>query len=175
MAAETELRAQGPNETRAVMALQAARSVAAEIETMRERNRRDRDLVDAVERLCNLISLAVIEINEAADADLRARFGEALDEVQRRLFQVHFNQLSAKLTEIHQDARAALSEQDYRLGLAARLESEYHTVINGLIAMGGVQVLGVQLKSLEATAADLRELAEIELRVFRLVDFDDLE
>ena len=158
-----------------MMALQAARGVAEEIETMRERNRRDPDLVDAVDRLGNLIALAVIEINDAADADLRTRFGEALDAVQQRLYQVHFNQLSAKLLEIQEHAKAALSERDYRLGLAARLEGEYHGVINGLIAMGGVQVLGDQLKSLEATAADLRELADIELRVFHLIDFDDPE
>jgi len=158
-----------------MMALQAARGVAEEIETMRERNRRDHDLVDAVDRLGNLIALAVIEINDAADADLRTRFGEALDAVQQRLYQVHFNQLSAKLVEIQDHAKAALADRDYRLGLASRLESEYHVVINGLIAMGGVQVLGDQLKSLEATAADLRELADIELRVFRLIDFDDPE
>ena len=172
MASEGNLKPHAASEARAILALRAARSVAQEIEAMHERNRRDPQLVDAVDRLSNLISLAVIEINEAADAEFRTRFGEVLDDVQRRLFHVHFNQLSAKLTEIHQHARAALLEKDYRLGMAARLETEYHGVINGLMAMGGLQVLGDQRQFLEATAADLRELAEIELRVFRLIEFD---
>ena len=174
MAEGDDSRSPGPHETRALMALRAARSVAAEIDVLRQRNRRG-ELVDAVDRLGNLISLAVIQINEAADADLRARFGEALDEVQRHLYQVHFNQLSATLNEIQAHAATALAECDYRLGLASRLESEYHRVISGLVAMGGVQVLGDQLKSLETTASYLRELADIELKVFRLIEFDDHE
>jgi len=162
------------SEARAALALQAAREVADEIEGMRGRGRRDPRMADAVGRLSNLISLAVIEVNEAADTDLRARFGSALDQVQRKLFEVHFTQLSDQLKAIHRRATMALSEKDYRLGLAARLESAYQAVIDALIAMGGVEVLGDQLSSLEATAAALHELAEIELRVFHLVDFDEM-
>ena len=175
----------GPREKKAIQTLLSAKAVAREVEDLRRRladpmmapeqaPRRAAELNDALSRLCNLISLALAEINETAGEQFRLRFDLLLDEVRGRLLQMNFHQMLERLVGIREQAQDALKSNVYRLGLAMRLEVAYADVVDNLVAMGATEELGLEARFLGEITTAIKALAEIEVRVFKLLDLDGL-
>ena len=175
----------GPREKKAIQTLLSAKAVAREVEDLRRRladpmmapeqaPRRAAELNDALSRLCNLISLALAEINETAGEQFRLRFDLLLDEVRGRLLQMNFHQMLERLVGIREQAQDALKSNVYRLGLPMRLEVAYADVVDNLVAMGATEELGLEARFLGEITTAIKALAEIEVRVFKLLDLDGL-
>ncbi|WP_146747647.1 hypothetical protein [Paramagnetospirillum kuznetsovii] len=173
----------GPAETKAIHILLSAKRVAEEVENFRRRlgdphmapteaRRIAADMDEALSRLCNLIGLAIANINESANEHFRQHFDLLLDEVRGRLLQMNMDQLQKRLVAIRGQVEKALKDPVYRLGLSAKLERSYDEVVNMLTAMGATEDLGLDDRFLAEIVSDIRELAEIEIRVFKLIDFD---
>jgi hypothetical protein len=179
-------RAIGPREAKAIHTLMSAKDVARDVERLRHRLAdphlppaqalRDKaEMNDALSRLCNLISLAIAEINENVGEQFRQHFDMLLGEVRGRLLQMNFHHMLERLVDIRNQAQDALKTQEYRMGLAARLDRAYADVVEHLVAMGATEGNGLEARFLDEITEDLRTLAEIEVRVFKLIDFDALE
>jgi hypothetical protein len=97
-----------------------------------------------------------------------------LDEVRGRLLQMNFHHMLERLVDIRNQAQGALKSQEYRLGLAMKLERAYSDVLDHLMAMGATEGNGLEPKFLDEIIDDIRTLSEIEVRVFKLIDFDAL-
>ncbi len=175
----------GHREKKAIHALLSAKAVAQEVETFRHRLTNPRlapaeaarcaaAMNEALSRLCNLISLALAEINETASDQFRLRFDLLLDEVRGRLLQMNFHQMLERLAGIRDQAREALQSNVYRLGLSYRLEVAYADVVDNLVAMGATEELGLEARFLTEVIDAIKTLAEIEVRVFKLLDLDGL-
>lgn len=172
-----------PHERQAVGILLLAKGVAGEIDVLRHaladpaldpalRLRRRAELADSLDRLCNLISLALAEIGGGANAGFSDNFQHTVDEVRGRLFQLSVAHMLEKLQRIHSRAVTAMKTRTYPLGLAARLSRVYGAVAENITALGGDQRLGeAERRFLEQTLADIRALAEIEATLFHIVDF----
>jgi hypothetical protein len=173
----------GRSESKAIKTLMSARDVAVEVENIRRRRdgrmatraqaaKLENEENEALARLCNLISLALAETQDSTDERFRARFDEILGEVQGRLMKLNYDQIMARLEAIRTELRTALETEFYRMGLAAKLGRAYAEVMDNLNAMGAADHLGDGAQVLAAVVQDIRTLAEIEDRVFRLRDFD---
>lgn len=174
----------GHREGKAIKTLMSAQAVAVEVEDLRRRRQGHSTLAqaaklqaqenEALARLCNLISLALAETQESTDARFRARFDEVLGEVQGRLLQLNYQPMMERLDAIQAEVKDALETESYRMGLAARLGRAYTEVLDNLMAMGAANELSAEAGRLATVVEDIRTLAEIEDRVFHLVDFDTL-
>lgn len=173
----------GPQETRAIHILLSAKMVAQEVEALRHRLTDPRidtaesaqctaEMNGALSRLCNLITLALAKINETASEQFRLHFDLLLDEVRGRVLRMNFHQMLDQLHAIRDQAQEALHNPVYRLGYSFRLERAYSNVVDNLTAMGATEELGLDPRMLAEIIADIKTLAEIEIRVFKLIDFD---
>ena len=168
---------------KAIRILMSARAVAAEIDRLRQSltqaGRRlpeghplVAELDDAVARLCNLISLAVAEIDlGSAGESLRVRFDALLGDVRARWLAHNIDQMTTRLAVIGDQAAEALSTRTYRLGLADRLERACAEIVDVLRAMGAENRPGLESERLAAILADIRTLARLESEMFHIVDF----
>jgi len=173
----------GPREKKAIHTLLSAKMVAQEVEELRHRlaepllppaeaARCAAEMNDTLSRLCNLISLALAEINESASEQFRLHFDLLLDEVRGRLLQMNFHRLLERLAQIRDQAQEALQDSVYRLGLSDRLELAYADVVDNLIAMGATEDLGLEARFLDEVTGAISTLADIEVRVFKLLDLN---
>ncbi|MDO8605815.1 MAG: hypothetical protein Q7R40_04705 [Phaeospirillum sp.] len=173
----------GPREARAIHILLSAKAVAREVEDLRRRlnnplippaeaERYSAEMNGALSRLCNLITVAIAKISEDANEKFRLHFDLLLDEVRGRVLRMNFHQMLEQLVLLRDQAHEALLNPVYRLGFSFRLERAYTDVLNNLTAMGASEELGLDPKLLAEIIADIRALAEIEIRVFKLIDFD---
>ncbi len=173
----------GSRESKAIHILMSAKKVAEEVEVFRrglnnprlshaETERYTAEMNEALSRLCNLISLAIANINQTVDEQFRLSFDILLDEVRSRLLQMNFHLIQERLESIRNQVEEALHDPVYRLGLSDRLARSYDDAVNMLTAMGETADLGLAPQFLENIIGQIRELSAIEIRVFKLVDFD---
>jgi len=173
-------------ETRGLKALQylhSARDVAAEMERLRaalaeedlsesERRATADDLNDATVRLCNLISLAMGEIDHSGENTLRTRFNQLLEQVRGRWAELHVDQMTERVRQIDHVVAQTLSSGLCRLGLARRLESTFAEVRSTLEAMGTQPVAGLEPGYLDDLSSRISVLARLETNTFGLLDLD---
>lgn len=173
----------GPREAKAIQILLSAKLVAEEVEQLRHRithpltpeaevEKCSAAMNDALSRLCNLITLAIANINESASEHFRLSFDVLLDEVRGRLLQMNFHQIQERLVAIRAQVEEALHDPMCRLGLSDRLEAAYGDAVNMLSAMGATEEVGLDPAFLAEIIGNIKALAAIEIRVFKLIDFD---
>jgi hypothetical protein len=170
-------------DTKAIRILLSARDVAEEIDRLRHAlsARRpdpsravllDRELEDAVGRLCNLISLAVAEVELTVSEGGRERFNALLNDVRQRWRAFNLDRLSDRVAAIGAQVSEAMATKTYRLGLADRLGRACAEIIEILRAMGAQDLPGLETDRLAAILDDIRALSSIEAERFRFHDFD---
>ncbi len=174
--------AQTPEERQAALTVQSARLVLGEIDSFRViltdrglsgemRRRVKRDMVEASERLCNLMALAVYQIANSVHGELQSRLQLALEDLRRRLLDMGINLMIEKLQKIDTTARAVLDDGGYPLGLASKLHHAYSGLVGNIATLGGLNRLSDKDKALvEATAEHIKALTRIEESLGVLVD-----
>ena len=178
-----DVEALGSRESKAIHILLSAKKVAEDVEVFRrclndphlsraEKERHTAEMNEALSRLCNLISLAIANINESVGEQFRLSFDILLDEVRSRLLQMNFHLIQERLIGIRDQVEKALHDPVHRLGLSDRLARAYDDAVNMLTAMGETTDLGLPPRFLEDIIGQIRELSAIEIRAFKLIDFD---
>lgn len=173
----------GSRESKAIHILMSAQKVAEEVELFRrslnsphlsqaETQRFTVEMNEALSRLCNLISLAIANINQTVDEQFRLSFDILLDEVRSKLMRMNLHLIQERLNNIRGQVEAALHDPIHRLGLSDRLARDYDDAVNMLTAMGETADLGLAPQFLENIIGQIRELSAIEIRVFKLIDFN---
>ncbi len=163
-----------PEERQAALTAQSAKDVLSEIDYLRRllsadgqsktlKRRAQADLEEASERLCNLLALAVYQISNSVQGELKDRLKAVVGEVRRRLLDMGTNLMIEKLRKIHDCAATVLTGSGYPIGLASKLEYAYAAIVENLTGLYGLERLSqADQQLIEQTAGLLGKLAEIE-------------
>ena len=128
-------------------------------------------LLHASERLCNLMSLAVYQLDNNTSGPLHDRLTGELDDLKNRLMSMSAKLMVEKLEKIDKRAEEVLRERDYPLGLAGKLDVAFANLMANLKVLGGPERLGDRVPELVAkTETDLQSLSEIEKKLGVMVD-----
>ena len=180
-----EARAQAPitaEERQAMATVSATREVYSEIEGLAEilketwrpqpqRVEAKHALLHASERLCNLMSLALYQLDNNTQGPLRDRLKAELDDLKNRLMAMSARLMVEKLEKIDKRASEVLAERDYPLGLAGKLDIAFANLMANLKVLGGAERLGDKIPGLVAkTETDLQSLSDIEKKLGVMVD-----
>lgn len=136
-----------------------------------ERNEAKHALVNTSERLCNLMSLALYQVENNTQGELRDLLTEDLDELKTKLMGLGAKLMTEKLEQIDQRATEVLKEPGYPLGLAGKLDLAFANLMSNLGALGGAAKLGGAVPDLVAkTETDLKSLGEVEAKLGVMLD-----
>lgn len=161
-------------ERQVAVTVQSAQGVLREIEGLRkvlsddaqpQQTRRDakHDMLEASERLCNLMGLAVYQIANGVSGEFQGRMKASLDALRGRLLDMGTNLMVEKLEKIRDRAEAVLEGRNYPIGLAAKLDLAYSGIVDNLRTLNAENRMGDELHALiTTTEKDIRTLAEIE-------------
>ncbi len=128
-------------------------------------------LLHASERLCNLMSLALYQLENNTSGQLQERLKGELDDLKNRLMAMSAKLMVEKLEKIDKRAEEVLRERDYPLGLAGKLDVAFANLMANLKVLGGPERLGDRVPELVAkTETDLQSLSEIEKKLGVMVD-----
>jgi len=128
-------------------------------------------LLHASERLCNLMSLAVYQLDNNTSGPLHDRLKGELDDLKNRLMSMSAKLMVEKLEKIDKRAAEVLRERDYPLGLAGKLDIAFANLMANLKVLGGPERLGDRVPELVAkTETSIQSLSEIERKLGIMVD-----
>ena len=128
-------------------------------------------LLHASERLCNLMSLAVYQLDNNTSGPLHDRLTGELDDLKNRLMSMSAKLMVEKLEKIDKRAAEVLRERDYPLGLAGKLDIAFANLMANLKVLGGPERLGDRVPELVAkTETSIQSLSEIERKLGIMVD-----
>jgi len=137
----------GP-ERQASMTLSGATAVLKEIDSYKkmllrknlvpeERRSSQARLIDASERLCNLMALALHQLSGSGNAEFMARFGSALQEIQSKLVEMGTNLMIQKIEQIQSRCDAIVSGREpYPIGLSRRMGQKFSEIRYNLSTLG---------------------------------------
>lgn len=174
-------------ERQAMATVTAAREVYGEIqalaEILRETWRPQPQRVDAKhallhasERLCNLMSLALYQLENNTSGALRERLTAELDDLKNRLMSMSAKLMVEKLEKIDKRAEEVLRERDYPIGLAGKLDIAFANLMSNLKVLGGPERLGDRVPELVAkTETDIQSLSEIERKLGVMIDVPNVK
>jgi hypothetical protein len=161
-------------ERQVAITVQSAQDVLREIEGLRtvlsddaqpQQSRVDakHDMLEASERLCNLMGLAVYQIANTLNGEFQGRMKASLDNLRGRLLDMGTNLMVEKLEKIRDRAETVLEGRSYPIGLAAKLDMAYSGIVDNLKTLGALDRMGDDQKDLVSnTEKDIRTLADIE-------------
>lgn len=161
-------------ERQVAVTVQSAQGVLREIEGLRgvlsddsrpQQMRLDakHDMLEASERLCNLMGLAVYQIANGVSGEFQGRMKASLDALRGRLLDMGTNLMVEKLEKIRDRAETVLQGRNYPIGLAAKLDLAYSGIVDNLKTLNAQERLGDELHDLiSVTEKDIRTLADIE-------------
>jgi len=161
-------------ERQVAITVQSAQDVLREIEGLRivlsddtqpQQSRVDakHDMLEASERLCNLMGLAVYQIANTLNGEFQGRMKASLDNLRGRLLDMGTNLMVEKLEKIRDRAETVLEGRSYPIGLAAKLDMAYSGIVDNLKTLGALDRMGDDQKDLVSnTEKDNRTLADIE-------------
>ena len=133
-------------------------------------------LLHASERLCNLMSLALYQLENNTSGALRERLTGELDDLKNRLMSMSAKLMVEKLEKIDKRAEEVLRERDYPIGLAGKLDIAFANLMSNLKVLGGPERLGDRVPELVAkTETDLQSLSEIEKKLGVMVDVSNVK
>jgi hypothetical protein len=169
-------------ERQAVATVMGAREVYREIEglatILKETGRPKPQRVDAKhallhasERLCNLMSLAIYQLDNTTKGELHERLRVELDELRDRLMAMSARLMVEKLEKIDKRAEEVLRDGDYPIGLAGKLDIAFANLMVNLKVLGGPERLGQTIPGLVTkTEGDIQSLSDIEKKIGVMVD-----
>jgi len=133
-------------------------------------------LLHASERLCNLMSLALYQLENNTSGALRERLTGELDDLKNRLMSMSAKLMVEKLEKIDKRAEEVLRERDYPIGLAGKLDIAFANLMSNLKVLGGPERLGDRVPELVAkTETDIQSLTEIERKLGVMVDVPNVK
>jgi hypothetical protein len=133
-------------------------------------------LLHASERLCNLMSLALYQLENNTSGALRERLTAELDDLKNRLMSMSARLMVEKLEKIDKRAEEVLRERDYPIGLAGKLDIAFANLMSNLKVLGGPERLGDRVPELVAkTETDIQSLTEIEKKLGVMVDVPNVK
>jgi|GEM_PF-1402572 len=152
--------ARSATEMQSVATLRAARDVAASIEGMRQKLKDDElpdrqrqrlkdDLLEAAERLCNLLDLLMSWLSMVSDA-IRTPLEEGIQELRNKLLGTAVKLIADKAQRLID--QTAFIEQGFPLGLSFRLITSLSELMSTVTALGGFEAMPdeVRQKLIEA-------------------------
>ena len=168
------------SEAQMVRTLRAARDIAREIEAHRDLfnaiaagmadnddeapRPEDLELIEAAERLCNLLSIVLDNMAHQMRPDLRVQLEEGMTELRAKTALVGQRFLVRRLASLSQQAHAIVEGRDYYiLGVGHRLKTALLEISIALEAMGGMAIL---------TEPDREMYAAAETAVAKLLAFE---
>jgi hypothetical protein len=120
-------------------------------------------LVNASERLCNLMALAEDQLETHTTGDLREQLRGNLLALRERLMGLGGRLMVEKLEKIDKRAETVLHERDYPIGLAGKLDITFGNLMSHLNVLGGPERMGDGVPTLVAkTRSDINNLVQIE-------------
>lgn len=161
-------------ERQVAITVQSAQDVLREIEGLRkvlsddgqpQQKRVDakHDLLEASERLCNLMGLAVYQIANGVNGEFQGRMKASLDSLKGRLLDMGTNLMLEKLEKIRDRAETVMEGRSYPIGLAAKLDFAYSGIVDNLKTLGALDRMEAEQKDIvDGTGKEIRALAEIE-------------
>ena len=133
-------------------------------------------LLHASERLCNLMSLALYQLENNTSGALRDRLKGELDDLKNRLMSMSAKLMVEKLEKIDKRAEEVLRERDYPIGLAGKLDIAFANLMANLKVLGGPERLGDRVPELVAkTETDIQSLSEIEKKLGVMIDVPNVK
>lgn len=166
----------------AVATVYAIREVYAEIEELAEMLRDVRmpmidrvdakhDLAQASDRLCNLMVLAVHQLEHVAEGQLRDHLEHHISHLKIKLMRMSAKLMVEKLEKIDERAMSVLKDNDYPIGLSSKLDLAFANLMSNLRVLGGAERLGEKVPELVSkTETNLKSLNEKEKKLGVLVD-----
>jgi hypothetical protein len=123
-------------------------------------------LVDSLERTCNLISLAMNTESDHIDKASRAMLQTTLDEARRRFFEQATGIVLKKLDDIGNTAQRTLDNYpEYALGIGRRLKRQFQEITQAFETVLGKQSPDTPLgRCLEEIGLKVEAVYDIELR-----------
>lgn len=182
MAEQAKTAPQSAEERHAMATVYSTREVYGEIEKyaemlkenwrpVDERVEAKRALAYASERLCNLMSLAIYQVDNCPETPLRARLNQDLEDLKSKLMGLGARLMVEKLEKIDKRAVEVLEDRDYPLGLAGKLDIIFANLMSNLRVLGGADRLGEAVPELvNKTENDLKSLNEIEKKLGVMVE-----
>lgn len=157
-------------EVQALTVIDAAAAVAASLEAQRRalarepRRRYKAALMEAAERLVNLVSLAAERMSDDVGHEVRSHVIGRLGELRERLLATSFGLVGERADTIIRRARAVDGQRrEYPLGLAAKLAAALSSIEQAVEAMGGSGQLDGDLRAKVVEAREaVSRLKEIE-------------
>jgi hypothetical protein len=127
-------------------------------------------LGQASERLCNLMALALYQMDNVR-SDLHQRLSQELENLKSKLMGLGARLMVEKLEKIDKRAEEVLEDRDYPIGLAGKLDLAFANLMANLKVLGGPERLGDKVPDLVAkTETDLKSLGEIEERLGVMIE-----
>ena len=172
-------------ERQAVATVQSAKQVMAEIEKLRMRvfdkrlpreTRRTakKQLLEASERLCNLMALALYQITNGVNGEFQGRLQRVLEALRGRILNMGTNLILEKLQNVHDHAKEVMDGRSYPLGLASKLNQAFSNITSNLNALNAEERFEQKERNLmEETGQLIHTLADIEEKLGVLDELDD--
>ncbi len=164
-------------ERQAVHTVAAAKGVLAEVDVLRrkianrslnpqDRFEAQRGFEDAIDRLSNLMALAIYQLTSDIGEDFRGHLRASLDALRGQLLDMGANLMLDKLKKVRTKAEGVLAGSSYPLGLAAKLEAAYGTIRAGLEVLGALDRMSeAERQSIDETHDMISRLASIEEKI----------
>jgi hypothetical protein len=128
-------------------------------------------LAQSSERLCNLMALAIHQLDNAPETPLRDRLRQDLEDLKNKLMGLGARLMVEKLEKIDKRAEEVLQERDYPLGLSGKLDIAFANLMSNLKVLGGADRLGEDVPGLVSkTEGNLNSLNEIEKKLGIMVE-----
>lgn len=162
----SEIQGSTPAERQALLVLDAAYEVAAGLDARRQAVARQpipghrQALVEAAERLVNLVMLAAQRMSDDVGPDVREYVHSRMDDLRERLLATGTGLVADRADEITRRVQdVTTARTGYPLGLAAKLTILLSSIEQAVEAMGGFHHLDDEVKA---------KLAEARQAVVRL-------
>jgi uncharacterized Zn finger protein len=171
-------------EIQAVVTLKAARDVAENIEKLRAalrddelpRSRRERlkdDLLEAAERLCNLLDLLLSWVAMVSES-VRDPLEQGVSELRTKLLSTGIRLISDRLDRMLKQGRAILDgSEGFPLGISMRLNEALAGLDSTIAALGGLEAMPPEMaEKFDEVQDQVERLREMEDQVGLVKDFD---
>ena len=163
-----------PEERQAILTVQSAKDVLGEIGTLSrvlsladaeigEKVTAKRDLFEASDRMCNLMSLALRQAENNLTGHLQAQLMRELNALRGRLISMGTALMVEKFRKIGDRVERVLREGNYPLGLSGKLAITVSGLSQNLNVLGGETRLSPEDREMiERARSRIKQLEEIE-------------
>jgi hypothetical protein len=176
-----------PEERQAVLTVKSAKDVLGEIGALSrllsvqnadlgERVTAKRDLFEASDRMCNLMSLALQQTEKNLTGEIQQELTKEVNALRDRLLSIGTSLMVEKLRKIGDRVESVLREGNYPIGLSGKLGMAFSNLVSNLQVLGGEERLPeADRLSIDRTRSRLKQLEDIEHGLGLLSEVDRLD